>query len=87
MKRFVFFLILGLTASSVSAVTVEDRARIPNNIIFFIGDGMGLNQIKLAENIANSILAKKLRIPYQTVALPYVETDGHIRYFLEIKGT
>lgn len=46
----------------------------------------GNNQIKKAENIAGSILQKNPQIPYQTVALPYVETDGHIRYFLEING-
>lgn len=46
----------------------------------------GNNQIKKAEIIAESILQKNPRIPFQTIALPYVETDGHIRYFLEIKG-
>ena len=46
----------------------------------------GNNQVKKAGIIAKSILQKNPQIPYQTVALPYVETDGHIRYFLEIKG-
>lgn len=45
----------------------------------------GNNQIKKAEKIADSILENNPQIPYQTLALPYVETDGHIRYFLEIK--
>ena len=46
----------------------------------------GNNQVKTAEIIAQSILQKNPQTPYQTVALPFVETDGHIRYFLEIKG-
>jgi len=46
----------------------------------------GNNQIKKAEIIAESILQKVPQIPFQTIALPYVETDGHIRYYLEIKG-
>ncbi len=53
------------------------------NYFFF---SAGNNQIKKAEIIAKSIVKENPRTPYQTVALPYVETDGHIRYFLEIKG-
>ena len=44
------------------------------------------NQIKQAEIIAQSVLKQNPVSPYQTIALPQVETDGHIRYFLEIKG-
>ncbi len=44
------------------------------------------NQIKKAERIADAILQSHPQLPYQTIALPNVETDGHIRYFLEIKG-
>src|SRR3989344_944786 len=47
----------------------------------------GNNQIQIAEIIADSILNLSPKTPYQTVALPYVETDGHVRYFLEIKGS
>lgn len=43
-------------------------------------------QIAIAETITDSIRAAKPASPYQTVALPDAETDGHIRYFLEIKG-
>ena len=39
-----------------------------------------------AEIIAQSVLRKNPAPLYQTIALPQVETDGHIRYFLEIKG-
>lgn len=46
----------------------------------------GSNQIKQAEIIAQSVLKQNPASPYQTIALPQVETDGHIRYFLEIKG-
>jgi 4-amino-4-deoxy-L-arabinose transferase-like glycosyltransferase len=46
----------------------------------------GDNQIKKAEEIAETILAHHPQTPYQIVALPSTETDGHIRYFLEIKG-
>lgn len=46
----------------------------------------GKSQIKIAAAVAESILQKNPQAPYQTIALPYVETDGHIRYFLEIKG-
>lgn len=46
----------------------------------------GQNQFKVANNIAESIIKKNPKLPYQMIALPDVETDGHIRYFLEIKG-
>ncbi|OGK34545.1 hypothetical protein A3F58_00450 [Candidatus Roizmanbacteria bacterium RIFCSPHIGHO2_12_FULL_37_9b] len=46
----------------------------------------GNNQIKKAETIALSMLKENPLIPFQTIALPYVETDGHIRYFLELNG-
>lgn len=44
------------------------------------------NQIGKAKIIADSIIADKPEVPYQVIALPYVETDDHIRYFLEIEG-
>lgn len=44
------------------------------------------SQITIAQNIAQSIIEKKPAIPLQMVALPASETDGHIRYFLEING-
>ena len=43
-------------------------------------------QIKIAEKIAASVITNKPVFPFQTIALPDVETDGHIRYFLETKG-
>lgn len=42
------------------------------------------NQITRAQTIAKSVAANITKQPYQTVSLPYYETDGHIRYFLEI---
>lgn len=44
------------------------------------------SQIEKARRIALSILPKIKKRPYQVVALPVGETDGHIRYFLEING-
>lgn len=46
----------------------------------------GPNQIAQAERVASSIILNRPKSPYQLIALPYLETDGHIRYFLEIKG-
>jgi len=46
----------------------------------------GNSQLKRAENIAKSIIQRHPQSPYQIVALPSTETDGHIRYFLEIKN-
>jgi hypothetical protein len=46
----------------------------------------GNNQIERAKNIANSIIKHQPQLPYQIVAIPSTETDGHIRYFLEING-
>lgn len=46
----------------------------------------GNSQLKRAENLAKSIIKRQPQSPYQIVAIPSTETDGHIRYFLEIKG-
>lgn len=43
-------------------------------------------QIWRAKMIAQSIVDKNPKIPYQVVPVPFTEMDGHIRYFLEILG-
>jgi 4-amino-4-deoxy-L-arabinose transferase-like glycosyltransferase len=43
-------------------------------------------QIQRAKLIAQSIVDKNPRSPYQVVPIPYTEMDGHIRYFLEVLG-
>lgn len=63
-------------------------------IIYFVYNGKNYgfvfnqskSQITIAQNIAQSIIEKKPAKPLQMVALPASETDGHIRYFLEING-
>lgn len=44
------------------------------------------NQIQQAQIIAKSIFNNIVSHPYQSVPLPSGQTDGHIRYFLEIYG-
>lgn len=44
----------------------------------------GNNQITIAQNIAKSISTHITSYPYQVVAIPSTETDGHIRYYLEL---
>lgn len=46
----------------------------------------GSNQIGQARNLAMSIIKHNPKTPYQIVPEPFTETDGHIRYFLEIMG-
>ena len=47
---------------------------------------LGGNQIKRAQKVARSIIRQNPQKPFQIVALPFTETDGHIRYFLEVEG-
>lgn len=46
----------------------------------------GNNQIEKAKAVAESIIKSNPQHPYQVVGLPYTESVGNIRYFLEIKG-
>lgn len=91
-----FFIVLSWTVASITKNKLKQlfvilaivaaylffNIKTLNYLVFTTGN----NQIKKAKNIAESILQKNPQVPYQTVALPYVETDGHIRYFLELKG-
>lgn len=45
------------------------------------------SQISIAERIAKSIREENPSALYQTTAIPDAETDGHIRYFLELTGS
>ena len=92
---FSFFLVFAWTITNITKKGLVSFFLIFMLILFYVSFNLknlmylfytrGNNQIKKAEIIADSILQKDPQIPYQTVALPYVETDGHIRYFLEIK--
>ncbi|HRN69604.1 MAG TPA: hypothetical protein PLS49_00310 [Candidatus Woesebacteria bacterium] len=44
------------------------------------------NQIQHAKHIANTFGTHIQKQPIQIVALPFTETDGHYRYFLELNG-
>jgi len=44
------------------------------------------SQMSIANKVAQSIAEHTPKKNFQTIALPNVETDGHIRYFLEIDG-
>lgn len=44
------------------------------------------NQIHHAKTVAKSFDAHITKEPIQLVALPFTETDGHYRYFLELQG-
>lgn len=44
------------------------------------------NQIQHAKTVAESFDGFITKQPIQVVALPFTETDGHYRYFLELKG-
>lgn len=46
----------------------------------------GSYQIDRAQRIANSIHTHIKASPYQLASIPDTETDGHIRYFLEVQG-
>lgn len=46
----------------------------------------GSNQVERARITADSVAREIKQSPYQMVALPVGETDGQIRYFLEING-
>lgn len=54
------------------------------NYIFLYKEGN--RQIWRAKIIAQSIVEKNPRSPFQIVPIPFTEMDGHIRYFLEILG-
>jgi hypothetical protein len=43
-------------------------------------------QTQIAKKIADSILERNPQLPYQIVPIPLTETDGAIRYYLEIGG-
>jgi hypothetical protein len=43
-------------------------------------------QTRIAKKIADSILERNPQLPYQIVPIPLTETDGAIRYYLEIGG-
>ncbi len=47
---------------------------------------IGNHQIKIADAIAQSIVNRDPQSPYQIAGLPFTEPEGHIRYFLELKG-
>lgn len=44
------------------------------------------NQIQRAKTVAETFDAHIMKEPIQIVALPFTETDGHYRYFLELAG-
>lgn len=46
----------------------------------------GSYQIRSAKNIAQSISRHISASPFQIVSLPPTQTDGHIRYFIELAG-
>jgi energy-coupling factor transporter transmembrane protein EcfT len=46
----------------------------------------GNNQIEKAKTVAESIIKSNPLSPYQVVGLPYTESVGNVRYFLEIEG-
>lgn len=46
----------------------------------------GNNQIEKAKTVAESVIKSNPLSPYQVVGLPYTESVGNVRYFLEIKG-
>ena len=93
---FSFYLILSLLITSISKNKVFKYFIIIFVLALYIFFNLkslsylfstrGNNQIKKAEIIADSILRDNPQIRFQTIALPYLETDGHIRYYLEIKG-
>jgi len=57
-----------------------------NASTFYFFKNHGSNQINIARTIAQSLLDHKPQAPYQIVPIPFTETDGHIRYFLEVAG-
>lgn len=52
---------------------------------YFISN-KGNYQIKKAQSIAQSLGKNIATYPFQVVPLPSGETDGHVRYFLEVNG-
>lgn len=53
---------------------------------YYFFKNRGSNQIGRARNLAISIIKHNPKTPYQIVPEPFTETDGHIRYFLELMG-
>jgi len=52
----------------------------------FIFEKPGFSKINYARTVAESFSGKVTKEPIQIVALPYTETDGHFRYFLNLEG-
>ncbi len=57
-----------------------------NSQEYYFFKNSGSNQINIAQKVAQSLLDHRPKEPYQIVPIPFTETDGHIRYFLEIGG-
>lgn len=54
--------------------------------LYYFFNSYPANQIERARLIAESFAPYIDKEPIQVVALPFTETDGHFRYFLEIQG-
>lgn len=58
-----------------------------NNILQFeFLSGIGNHQIKVAKEIAMSIVEHKPQAPFQLTTYPYSGPDNHVRYFVELLG-
>lgn len=59
---------------------------LTNLVKFKVYFSPGSNQIQQAQIVSRSILNQVAKTPYQLVSIPFTETHGQFRYFLEIYG-
>lgn len=92
---FSFFLLLAFICSKLWGKNLYSRSLVTLLIGLYIFLNIrsynfifspGSFQINKAEEIAKSISTRITSPSYQLASLPFTETDGHIRYFLEVMG-
>lgn len=92
---FSFFVVVGYALISLKVASiirigllffVLGAFIILNAKEYYFFKNRGSNQIEIARRIARSLLDHNPEVPYQIVPEPFTETDGHIRYFLELAG-
>ena len=92
---FSLFLTLGFVFSYRFKNCAVCRIVIPIFLLIFLAANFlkfkvyfqpGGNQIKQAQIISHSILEQVTQTPYQLVSIPFTETHGQHRYYLELFG-